>query len=168
MRGHGACVSGDLTQGHAMARCAAAGIVRAVAATGGPGLWADSGYRFDEAVRNGMALLEDGNDAVRDAFAVALGELAAACKSGAAQDAVSSRFSVAPMHPSAAAPPVQQSSVAIWLMPSGNACPGPMASRLSEHQAQLHESFRGLDTRVCSLLRFAVRRLSALTLVTNK
>ena len=69
-------------------RCAAAGIVRAVAATGGPGLWADSGYRFDEAVRNSMALLEDMNDAVRDAFAVALGELAAACKSGAAQDAV--------------------------------------------------------------------------------
>ena len=63
--------------------------MRAVAATGGPGLWADSGYRFDEAVRNGMALLEDGNDAVRDASAVALGELAAACKSGAAQDAVS-------------------------------------------------------------------------------
>ena len=62
--------------------------MRAVSATGGPGLWADSGYRFEEAVRNCMALLEDSNDAVRDAFAVALGELAAACKSGAAQDAV--------------------------------------------------------------------------------
>ncbi len=98
-----------------MPRCAAAGIVRAVAATGGPGLWADSGYRFDEAVRNGIALLEDGSDAVRDAFAVALGELAAACKSGAAQDAVSWRCSVASLSLGVAALPLPENFTALDL-----------------------------------------------------
>ena len=104
-----------------MARCAAAGIVRAVAATGGPGLWADSGYRFEEAVRNGMALLEDGNDAVRDAFAVALGELAAACKSGAAQDAVSSRCFVASMCPGNISQCKRQSRTAVGVEPRSGA-----------------------------------------------
>jgi len=103
------------TKDCAAVRCAAAGIVRAVAATGGPGLWADSGYRFDEAVRNGIALLEDGSDAVRDAFAVALGELAAACKSGAAQDAVSWRCSVASLSLGVAALPLPENFTALDL-----------------------------------------------------
>lgn len=62
--------------------------MRAVASTGGPGLWADVGYRYEEAVRICIAALDDPTPSVRDAYAVALGELAASCKSGAAMEAV--------------------------------------------------------------------------------
>ena len=65
--------------------------MRAVAYTGGPGLWADVGYRYDEALRVCLAALDDSSPDVRDAFAVALGEMAAACRSGAAIEAVSPR-----------------------------------------------------------------------------
>ena len=78
----------NLKAGRGLCRCAAAGIVRAVAYTGGRGLWADVGYRYDEALRVCLAALDDPSPAVRDAFAVALGEMAAACRSAAATEAV--------------------------------------------------------------------------------
>lgn len=56
---------------------------------GGPGLWADVGYRFEEAVRLCMTGVADPSPAVRDAFAMALGEMVAACRSEAAMEAVS-------------------------------------------------------------------------------
>ena len=58
---------------------------------GGAGLWADVGYRFEEARRLCMAGFDDPSPAVRDAFAMALGEMVAACRSESAFDAVSCR-----------------------------------------------------------------------------
>ena len=55
----------------------------------GAGLWADVGYRFEEAMRLCMAGMNDSCPSVRDAFAIALGEMVAACRSQAAVEAVS-------------------------------------------------------------------------------
>ena len=70
-------------------RVAAAGVVRAVAQAGGAGLWANAGAGYEDAVRVCCTALGSSGRAVRDAFAAALGDMAAAAGSISAQEAVS-------------------------------------------------------------------------------
>ena len=72
-------------------RVAAAGVVRAVAQAGGAGLWANAGAGYEDAVRVCCAALGSSARAVREAFAAALGDMAAAAASSSAQEAVSAR-----------------------------------------------------------------------------
>ncbi|KAK9820084.1 hypothetical protein WJX72_005985 [[Myrmecia] bisecta] len=74
--------------GYAHIRAAAAAVYRAVARAGGAALWAWGGSACEEAVRICIAALDDPSRAVAEAFAIALGEIAAAGKSNPALDAV--------------------------------------------------------------------------------
>jgi hypothetical protein len=65
---------------------AAAHVLQAIARSGGVALWGGGGY--EETLRLCIAHLDDGVKAVGDAFAVAMGEIAASRTSIAAQQAV--------------------------------------------------------------------------------
>ncbi len=67
---------------------AAAHVLQAIARSGGVALWGGGGY--EETLRLCIAHLDDGVKAVGDAFAVAMGEVAASRTSIAAQQAVGS------------------------------------------------------------------------------
>ena len=69
-------------------RCAAAGVYRAVGKVGGAGLWTHVGYAFEDVARTCVDGLYQPDRAVQDAYAVALGEIAAACTSSAADEAL--------------------------------------------------------------------------------
>lgn len=60
-------------------------MVSAIASAGAVGIWANGAALFGEAVAVCSAALDDPSAAVRAAFAAALGQLAAAAKSDAAQ-----------------------------------------------------------------------------------
>ena len=69
-------------------RMAAAGILRAISQAGGAALWANGASGYEEVVRLCVGMLEDDNRGVADGFACALGDIAAASRSLAAQEAV--------------------------------------------------------------------------------
>ncbi|KAL3149121.1 hypothetical protein ABBQ32_001960 [Trebouxia sp. C0010 RCD-2024] len=68
-------------------KTAAASVIKAVAETGGAGLWANAGFNFEDTARVCIAGLVDPSLTVREAFAAALGEVAAASKAPSAKEA---------------------------------------------------------------------------------
>ena len=70
-------------------KCAAGAVIKAVAEAGGSGLWANAGSGFDDIVGTCVTALTDPSLSVREMFAAALGEIAAASNAPAAKDAVS-------------------------------------------------------------------------------
>ena len=71
-------------------KTAAAAVIKAVAEAGAAGLWANTGAAFDDTVRTCVLGLVDPSLTVREAFAAALGEIAAASNAQSAKDAVRS------------------------------------------------------------------------------
>ena len=69
-------------------KTAAAAVIKAIAEAGGAGLWANAASAFDDAVRVCVLGLVDPSLTVREAFAAALGEIAAAGNAQSAKDAV--------------------------------------------------------------------------------
>ena len=69
-------------------KCAAGAVIKAVAEAGGSGLWANAGAAFDDVVRTCVSALTDSSLTVREVFASALGEIAAASNAPSAKEAV--------------------------------------------------------------------------------
>lgn len=69
-------------------KSAAGAIIKAVAEAGGSGLWANAGSAFDDIIRTCVAALVDPSLTVREVFAAALGEIAAASNAPSAKEAV--------------------------------------------------------------------------------
>lgn len=69
-------------------KVAAAAVIKAVAETGGAGLWANAGSAFEDTVRTCVLGLLDPSLTAREAFAAALGEIAASSSAQSAKDAV--------------------------------------------------------------------------------
>lgn len=77
-------------------KTAAAAVIKAVAEAGGAGLWANAGSAFDDTARLCVSGLVDPSLTVREAFAAALGEVAAASKALSAKEAVRMLMSLLP------------------------------------------------------------------------
>lgn len=77
-------------------KTAAASVIKAVAETGGAGLWANAGFNFEDTARVCIAGLVDPSLTVREAFAAALGEVAAASKAPSAKEAVRTLVHIPP------------------------------------------------------------------------
>ena len=69
-------------------KSAAGAVIKAVAEAGGSGLWSSAGSAFDDIVRTCVLALVDPSLTVREVFAAALGEIAAASNASSAKDAV--------------------------------------------------------------------------------
>lgn len=69
-------------------KIAAAAVIKAVAEAGGAGLWANVGSAFEETARACVVGLTDPSLTVREAFAAALGEVAAASNAPSVKEAV--------------------------------------------------------------------------------
>ena len=69
-------------------KSAAGAVIKAVAEAGGSGLWSNAGSAFDDIVRTCVLALVDPSLTVREVFAAALGEIAAASNASSAKDAV--------------------------------------------------------------------------------
>lgn len=77
-------------------KTAATSVIKAVAEAGGAGLWANAGSVFEDTARVCVAGLVDPSLTVREAFAAALGEVAAASKAPSAKEAVRAITSIPP------------------------------------------------------------------------
>lgn len=75
-------------------KSAAGAVIKAVAEAGGSGLWANAGSAFDDIVRTCVTALVDSSLTVREVFATALGEIAAASNAPSAKEAVSIAFHI--------------------------------------------------------------------------
>jgi len=69
-------------------KSAAGAVIKAVAEAGGSGLWSNAGSAFDDIVRTCVLAVVDPSLTVREVFAAALGEIAAASNASSAKDAV--------------------------------------------------------------------------------
>ncbi|KAL0055345.1 hypothetical protein WJX82_010851 [Trebouxia sp. C0006] len=69
-------------------KSAAGAVIKAVAEAGGSGLWSNAGSAFDDIVRTCVLALVDPSLTVREVFAAALGEIAAASNASSAKDAI--------------------------------------------------------------------------------
>lgn len=69
-------------------RCAAAAAINAAAEAGGSGLWANGGAAVDDTVNTCLSALLDPSPTLRDMFALALGEIAAASNAACAKEMV--------------------------------------------------------------------------------
>jgi len=69
-------------------KSAAGAVIKAVAEAGGSSLWSSAGSAFDDIVRTCVLALVDPSLTVREVFAAALGEIAAASNASSAKDAV--------------------------------------------------------------------------------
>lgn len=69
-------------------KIAAAAVIKAVAEAGGAGLWANAGSVFDDTAHTCVLGLADPSLTVREAFAAALGEVAAASNAPSVKEAV--------------------------------------------------------------------------------
>ena len=69
-------------------KSAAGAVIKAVAEAGGSSLWSNAGSAFDDIVRTCVLALVDPSLTVREVFAAALGEIAAASNASSAKDAV--------------------------------------------------------------------------------
>lgn len=69
-------------------KSAAGAVIKAVAEAGGSGLWSSAGSAFDDIVRTCVLALADPSLTVREVFAAALGEIAAASNASSAKEAV--------------------------------------------------------------------------------
>lgn len=69
-------------------KVAAAAVIKAVAEAGGAGLWANAGSAFDDTTHACVVGLADPSLTVREAFAAALGEVAAASNAPSVKDVV--------------------------------------------------------------------------------
>ncbi len=69
-------------------KSAAGAVIKAVAEAGGSGLWSSAGSAFDDIVRTCILALVDPSITVREVFAAALGEIAAASNASSAKEAV--------------------------------------------------------------------------------
>lgn len=69
-------------------RCAAGAVITAAAEAGGSGLWANGGAAVDDTVNTCLSALLDPSPTLRDIFASALGEIAAASTAACAKEMV--------------------------------------------------------------------------------
>lgn len=77
-------------------KTAAAAVIKAVAEAGGAGLWANAGSAFDDTARVCVLSLADPSLTVREAFAAALGEVAAASNAPSVKEAVRTLTPIVP------------------------------------------------------------------------
>lgn len=75
-------------------KIAAAAVIKAVAEAGGAGLWANAGSAFDDTARVCVLGLADPSLTVREAFAAALGEVAALGETAGASNVPSAKEAV--------------------------------------------------------------------------
>ena len=75
-------------------KIAAAAVIKAVAEAGGAGLWANAGAAFDDTARVCVMGLADPSLTVREAFAAALGEVAALGETAGASNVSSAKEAV--------------------------------------------------------------------------
>ena len=77
-------------------KTAAAAVIKAVAEAGGAGLWANAGSAFDDTARVCVLGIADPSLTVREAFAAALGEVAAASNAPSVKEAVRTLTPIVP------------------------------------------------------------------------
>lgn len=69
-------------------RCAAGAIVTAIAEAGGSGFWANGGAAVEDTITTCLSAFHDPSPTLRDTFASALGEVAAASNASSAKEMV--------------------------------------------------------------------------------